>query len=301
MKNNTIIEVTPQGFCGGVMKAIQIAKEVRIQHPEATITILGNLVHNEYVKKALWAMEIHMIEDPKKTRLELLEDVPSGIVIFTAHGVAPALYEKAKGKGLVVYDASCPFVLQTQKIVQEKLKEGYSIFYIGKNHHPEAESIYTLSDAVFLIEKEADIPQDIENKIFVTNQTTMSTLEIQELFDAIEERYPNALFNNEICNATRIRQEAILKLKDQAIDLLIVVGDPHSNNTNKLASIGKKAGIPRVLLVQTLQELKSYNLDLNEQKIAITSGASTPKYLTDQIVQYLKTNTDEPFDLKKVL
>ena len=70
MKNNTIIEVTPQGFCGGVMKAIQIAKEVRIQHPEATITILGNLVHNEYVKKALWAMEIHTIEDPKKTRLE---------------------------------------------------------------------------------------------------------------------------------------------------------------------------------------------------------------------------------------
>lgn len=152
-----------------------------------------------------------------------------------------------------------------------------------------------------MIEKEADIPQDIENKIFVTNQTTMSTLEIQELFDAIEERYPNALFNNEICNATRIRQEAILKLKDQAIDLLIVVGDPNSNNTNKLASIGKKAGIPQVLLVQTLQELKSYNLDLNEQKIAITSGASTPKYLTDQIVQYLKTNTDEPFDLKKVL
>ncbi len=133
MKNNTIIEVIPQGFCGGVMKAI--------------------------------------VAD-----LELLEDVPSGIVIFTAHGVAPALYEKAKGKGLVVYDASCPFVLQTQKIVQEKLKEGYSIFYIGKNHHPEAESIYTLSDAVFLIEKEADIPQDIENKIFVTNQTTMSTL-----------------------------------------------------------------------------------------------------------------------------
>lgn len=148
MKNNTIIEVTPQGFCGGVMKAIQIAKEVRIQHPEATITILGNLVHNEYVKKALSAMEIHTIEDPKKTRLELLEDVPSGIVIFTAHGVAPALYERAKEKGLVVYDASCPFVLQTQKIVQEKLKEGYSIFYIGKNHHPEAESIYTLSDAV---------------------------------------------------------------------------------------------------------------------------------------------------------
>lgn len=239
MKNNTIIEVTPQGFCGGVMKAIQIAKEVRIQHPEATITILGNLVHNEYVKKRcrLWKSIRSKIQ---KTRLELLEDVPSGIVIFTAHGVAPALYERAKEKGLVVYDASCPFVLQTQKIVQEKLKEGYSIFYIGKNHHPEAESIYTLSDAVFLIEKEADIPQDIENKIFVTNQTTMSTLEIQELFDAIEERYPNALFNNEICNATRIRQEAILKLKDQAIDLLIVVGDPNSNNTNKLASIGKK-------------------------------------------------------------
>ena len=152
MKTQKIITVKPQGYCGGVLKAIETAKHTRDIYPNKKITILGNLVHNQYVKKALQAYHIYTIEDKTKTRYELLDEIKDGIVIFTAHGVSPKVYEKAKEKGLILVDASCPFVLQTQKIVKQYLDQDYSIFYIGKNKHPEAESIYTMSDRVYLIE-----------------------------------------------------------------------------------------------------------------------------------------------------
>ena len=301
MNKFNIIEVRPQGYCGGVLKAIQVAKQCRIENPDEKITILGNLVHNQYVKKALETYQIHTVENKEKTRLELLDEIDDGIIIFTAHGVSHMVYEKAKEKGLKIYDASCPFVLSTQKIVQQKLKEGYSIFYIGKNHHPEAESIYSTSNNIYLIEKEEDIPEKIQKPIFVTNQTTMSIYDIQFLFDSIQKKYPNALIHDEICNATRVRQQAILDLKDQNVDALIVVGDPSSNNTKQLAYIGYKAGIQNVYRVETVNDI-DINTFQSCKTIAITSGASTPTYLTKQIISYLTELNHKPeIDIKKIL
>ena len=121
-------------------------------------------------------------------------------------------------------------------------------------------------------------------KILVTNQTTMSVLEIGRLMDQIRARYPHARFEREICNATRIRQEAIQKLKN--VDLLIVVGDPQSNNSNKLKDIAIQSGIPEVLLIETVRQLKPQDY-LGRERIAVTSGASTPTYLTQQVIGYL--------------
>ena len=161
------------------------------------------------------------------------------------------------------------------------------IFYIGKYRHPEAEAIYSTSNKIYLIEKEEDIPNGIQEPIFVTNQTTMSIFDIQFLFDAIKQAYPEAEFHDEICNATRIRQQAILDLKNQNIDTLIVVGDPSSNNTKQLANIGKKAKIKQVIRINDVNELNVD--DLHEaRRIAITSGASTPTYLTNQVIEYLE-------------
>ena len=293
MNKFNIIEVQPQGYCGGVLKAIQVAKECRKENPHEKITILGNLVHNQYVKKALKMYQIQTVEDKNKTRLELLDLISEGIVIFTAHGVSPAVKEKAKKKGLKIYDASCPFVLTTQKIVREKLEEGYAVFYIGKNHHPEAESIYSTSSQVYLIEKEQDIPQIAQQKIFVTNQTTMSIYDIQNIFDAIQRQYPTAIIHDEICNATRVRQQAILDLKEKKVDALLVVGDPSSNNTKQLALIGQRANIPHVFRVETVENIHLEDFS-HCQTIAITSGASTPPYLTKQIIQYLKEQKEKP-------
>ena len=291
MRTQKIITVKPQGYCGGVLKAIEIAKKTREDYPDQKITILGNLVHNQYVKKALESYDIHTIEDKTKTRYELLDEIEEGIVIFTAHGVSDSVYEKAKKKGLMIMDASCPFVLQTQKIVKQYLSLDYTIFYIGKNKHPEAEAIYTLSPQVYLIEPNQELPIVHTSKIFVTNQTTMSIFDIQNTFEAIRQMYPQALFHDEICNATRVRQQAILNLKN--VDALIVVGDPSSNNTQKLIHIGKMAGIEHVFGIQTVMEL--HKEQFQEYKtIAITSGASTPTYLTNQVKDYLMNTIEKP-------
>ncbi len=161
-------------------------------------------------------------------------------------GIHPDVVKKAKEKGLQVINASCPFVMQTQKIVLQKLAEGYTIFYIGKEGHPEAESIVTLSDQVHLITN-TDLPSITNTKIFVTNQTTMSIFDIQHVFETIQKTYPHAQIQNELCNATRVRQQAILDLENQSVDVLLVVGDPTSNNTQKLAEIGKSIHIKKVL------------------------------------------------------
>lgn len=287
MKTFEIIKVDPQGYCGGVLQAIAIAKKARLENPNSRITILGNLVHNQYVKKALSYDKLDTIEDKNKTRLKLLDQIEEGIVIFTAHGISQEVRQKALDKGLKIIDASCPFVLQTQKIIQQKLLEGFVIFYIGKYLHPEAEAIYSTSDKIYLIEKEEDIPNNIQKPIFVTNQTTMSIFDIQYLFDAIKQIYPKAEFHDEICNATRIRQQAILDLKDKNIDTLIVVGDPSSNNTKQLANIGKKAEIKQVIRINDVNELNVDDL-YDAKRIAITSGASTPTYLTNQVIKYLE-------------
>ncbi len=283
--------VKPQGYCGGVLKAINIAKQTRKENPNTKITILGNLVHNKYVKEALSYYQIDTIENKDKTRFELLDDIDSGIVIFTAHGISPQVRTKAKNKGLICIDASCPFVLQTQKIVKEYLELGYSIFYIGKNKHPEAESIYTMDSNVYLIEPNQEIPSISNEKIFVTNQTTMSIYDIKNTFDKIKEIYPHAKFHDEICNATRVRQQAILDLKH--VDALIVVGDPTSNNTLKLTNIGKKAGIQHIFSIQTVEEIDKKQFETFET-IAITSGASTPTILTTQVMNYLQEDIEKP-------
>ena len=161
---------------------------------------------------------------------------------------------------------------------------------MGKNKHPEAESIYTMSEHVHLIEPHKEIPKVNTSKIFVTNQTTMSIYELKDTFEKIRRLYPNALFHDEICNATRVRQQAILDLKN--VDCLIVVGDPTSNNSQKLVDIGKQAGIEHVFSIQTAEDIDKKDFE-KYTTIAITSGASTPTYLTNQVKDYLS------FDMKK--
>lgn len=280
-----VTRLQPQGYCGGVLKAIATAKDCKEQYPNQTITVLGNLVHNHYVKQALASIGIRTIDDSSLTRLELLDQIDEGIVIFTAHGVNEQVYQKAKNKGLKIVDASCPFVLQTQQKVKDYCQQGYEIFYIGKYRHPEAESIYLDNPHVHLIEKKKDIPTSITQPIFVTNQTTMSIQEIGPIFKAITNLYPQAVIQDELCNATRIRQQAVMDI-DESIELVIVVGDPTSNNTQKLAEIAHTK-VDHVLCIQDVMELEdSYIKDVNH--IAITSGASTPPVLTQQIIDYIE-------------
>lgn len=284
----TVIDVPVQGFCGGVSKAIQTVEKALHSDCPRPISVLGSLVHNQYVNQALADQGVQVLEAKGKTRLELLDQISSGTVIFTAHGISQAVRDKAAQKGLHIIDASCPFVLSTQKVIRQKLDEGCTIFYVGKKGHPEAEGAVGEDSRIFLIEKAEDIPDGIENEIFVTNQTTMSVLDLSKLFDQIAKKYPEAEFCNEICNATRIRQNAVLDLASQNIDVLVVVGDPASNNTLKLAETGRKAGIPGIIRVESAADLDEGLLG-SARRVAITSGASTPAFLKDEVVKKIQS------------
>lgn len=281
-----IIPLIPRGYCKGVVNAINIAKKCAIQYPNQPITVLGMIVHNQYVVKALEQYNIKTLEAKGKTRLELLDEINEGVVLFTAHGISDAVIEKAKAKGLICVDASCSDVILTKKQVQQKIEEGYHVLYIGKKGHPEAEAIITSCNEITLIsnQEEAQNLSIDKPKLYLTNQTTMSILEIKDIIDIIQKKYPHCLIEEEICNATRMRQEAVYNLKEA--DLLYVVGDPHSNNSTKLKSIALQNGIKDVHLIETCHQIKEEDLK-DKQIIAITAGASTPTYLTQQVIQVL--------------
>lgn len=285
-----IIDIPVQGFCKGVIKAIEKAEQT-INDPSCPkpIYVLGSLVHNRFVNEQLQSEGLIILESSSQTRLELLDKIDTGTVIFTAHGVSQAVRKKAQEKQLHIVDASCPFVLATHKLIDKKLEEKASIFYCGKKNHPEAEGATQGRENVYLIETIQDIPKGVQGKIFVTNQTTMSILDLKALFQAIKKKYPQAQFCDEICGATRVRQKAIQDLANQEIDLLIVVGDPHSNNTQKLVQIGQKSHIPHIYQIESVEDLKEEDDLFQAKRIAITSGASTPAYLKDEVIKKIQT------------
>jgi len=288
MKNRfKVIDVYPRGFCKGVFNAIELAKKARIDHPDEKISILGELVHNKEVSKALKSLHIDTIETKNKKRIDLLDEVDSGLVIFSAHGISPMVIEKARTKGLGTINASCEDVLVTQDQIKAYLNENYDVLYVGQIGHPEAEAVLGLDlTRLHLVEIGQVIPTLNSDKIFVTNQTTMSIFDIKETLSKIKEKYPHAIISDETCSATRLRQEAILKLP-QTVDGIIIIGDKSSNNTKMLAKIAANKLIKMIIPIQNLKELDASLLD-ECHEVAITAGASTPKFIIDEVVSFVK-------------
>lgn len=282
-----IIPVVPRGYCKGVVRAIEIAKQCAKDYPDQKITVLGMIVHNQHVVDALKNLNITTVEDKNKTRIELLDEINEGVVIFTAHGISDTVKQKAADKGLICVDASCTDVIETQNLVKEKIRQNANVLYIGKKKHPEAEAVLSISQNVHLITSTSDLPETLEGDVFVTNQTTMSLLEVEAIIDEIIKKWPHAQIMREICNATSIRQKAVLNLSNQQIDCLIVVGDPASNNSTKLKVLGIQSGIQHVIMIESVFDLNEEMIQ-HHKRIAVTSGASTPTALTAQVIDVLK-------------
>lgn len=281
-----VISVIPRGYCQGVVRAIQIARKTAEEHPDTPVYMLGMIVHNQYVVDACREAGIRFVENPGKTRLELLDEIDNGIVIFTAHGISDAVRKKAQAKGLQIVDASCPDVIRTHTLVRQHCASGGDVLYIGRRNHPESEGTVGLSEHVHLI----TCPDDIKkypglHDVLITNQTTLSILDTKEIIDACLKAYPDAEVSGEICNATRIRQEAVMQLKDT--DVLFVVGDRRSNNSNQLKEIGLANGIPHAYLLDSAQDLKKEMVE-GMNRVAVTSGSSTPNELTQQVITMLR-------------
>ncbi len=289
MENNkkTIKIITPHGFCGGVSHALKVTREA-IDNPDTLkpIYLLGNLIHNKVVTESLTNSGVKTIDIKGKTRFELLDYIDSGTVIFSAHGVSNRVREKAKLKSLNVIDASCGKVLLIHKRVKEYISEGYQILYIGHKGHPEAEGILEEDSSIKLIEHINDIPTNLDKcQIYVTNQTTLSIIETKEIYERIKEIYPNAILDNNICNATTLRQSALTNL--EGIDLCIVVGDKLSSNSRSLVEIAKIKSNVDSILVETKEDI-SAEMFSKYNHIAITSSASCPEETFNKVIEKVK-------------
>ncbi len=277
--------ILPRGYCKGVVRAINIVKKATEDHQP--LYILGMIVHNEYIVNELTKLGAITIEDNHKTRLELLDEINEGTVIITAHGAGDQVKEKAMSKGLNVIDASCLDVIKTHDLIKQRLEEGYEILYIGKKGHPESEGSLMISEKVHLITSSNDLETLDKNKKYViTNQTTMSLFDVYSICEKAKDILPNVIIEQEVCNATKIRQEAIASM-DEDIDLVFIVGDPHSNNTKKLASISKDKAHKETVMIESINDL-DINLLKGKHHIGISSGASTPTYLTNQVIDFIK-------------
>ncbi|GKV54312.1 4-hydroxy-3-methylbut-2-enyl diphosphate reductase [Sporosarcina sp. NCCP-2222] len=305
-----VLKISPRGYCYGVVDAMVIARNAALDKTlPRPIYILGMIVHNKHVTDAF--EEDGIITLDGKDRLDILNKVETGTVIFTAHGVSPEVRELARRKGLVSIDATCPDVSVTHHLIEEKVAEGYEIIYIGKKYHPEPEGAIGIApNAVHLIETVEDVEKTtIDNKkLLVTNQTTMSQWDVAHIMDALKEKYPHIEVHKEICLATQVRQEAVAEQAGEA-DLLIVVGDPKSNNSNRLTQVSVEiAGTP-AYRVSDVAEIEIDWLH-GVETVAVTAGASTPTIVVREVIAFLEQfnpedpsthNPERKFKLEKIL
>lgn len=278
-----VLKLTPYGYCKGVYDAINTVLSIKEKYPSTPIYCIGQIVHNQYINEKIAQCGIKIIE---KDKLEALKEINSGVVIFSAHGTSKEILNKARDKGLIVIDTVCPFVKKGMDIIDSYLKENYEIIYIGKKNHPEAIASTSISNKIHLVETLEDLKQlKINNdKIFLTNQTTISVNDLKQFYEFAKEKYPNLILSDEICSATRIRQENILNLKE--VDGLIIVGDQKSNNTKNLLKIANEKKLDAIL-IENINQLEPLWLK-NKETVAVTSGTSTPLELVNEVIDYLK-------------
>jgi len=282
------IKLSPRGYCHGVVNAINTITKLTEKSTKKTITILGMVIHNKQIVNHFEHLGIKTLDSKNKTRLELLDEIDEGIVVFTAHGVSPEVKKKALDKGLEVIDTTCDDVIKSQEIVIDLLNNNYEIIYIGKHKHPESEAAAGISEKVHIVENIDEVLSLNlnEKKVAVTNQTTMSLYDIYSLTEKIKQMYPNVHFVDEICNATRIRQEAI-KNQDKSIEHCFIVGDKLSNNSRKLAEVSlQQAKIPSTL-IENIEDININEL-MKYSKVSVSSGASTPTKVTNEVINFLQ-------------
>jgi len=281
-----VLLANPRGFCAGVDRAIDIVEQALKKHG-APIYIRHEVVHNRYV-----------VEDLKSKGaifVERLREVPEGsIVIFSAHGVAKTVWEKAGDLNLTVYDATCPLVTKVHKEVIRKQNQNTQVVLIGHTGHPEVEGTLGQSidgKEVLLVEDEKDIAKiglKDGQKISYTTQTTLSVDDTQQIVTELKKHFPDidSPKKDDICYATQNRQDAVKQIINQA-EVLIVLGSKNSSNSNRLKEIAEKNHVD-AYLIDHYSELKDEWLE-NKETIGVTAGASAPEILVQEVIEYLKS------------
>ncbi|MGL4949045.1 MAG: 4-hydroxy-3-methylbut-2-enyl diphosphate reductase [Anaeroplasmataceae bacterium] len=281
-----INKLNPQGYCKGVLNAINLLnKTIEENQNSKPINLLGKIINNKNVVEYYKNKNCIIVDSENKSRLELLNDIKDGIIIFSAHGVSDKVRELALKKKLEIIDATCPYVKLIHNLIKNKINDEFTILYIGSKGHPETEGVLDISEDIILIENKNDLLKlNKSKKYFCTNQTTLSFYDLKNIYDSISQLELDCEISNKICNATTLRQKAVIE--QPKADLCIIVGDVYSSNSKKLLEISTTiAKIPSIM-VETLDDVKQINFE-NVNTINITSGASTPFEITESIYNYL--------------
>ncbi len=278
-----ILLLKPRGFCAGVVRAIDIVN-IAIDTFGTPIYVRKEIVHNRHVVNELTARGAIFVEE--------LSEVPQGsLVIFSAHGVSPAVREEARIRNLKVIDATCPLVTKVHLEATRFAREGYTILLIGHKDHDEV--IGTLGEApnrTILVSSEEEVERlRVENplKVAFLTQTTLSLDETRGIIARLRERFPAAQgpAAQDICYATENRQLAVKGVVSHS-DLLLVVGSSNSSNSNRLVEVAENAGLPAHLIEDDLSIDPSWLEGV--ETVAVTAGASAPEHLVEQVVARLR-------------
>jgi len=283
MPDKRIIVTHPHGFCAGVARAVAVAEVALAQHG-APVYALHEIVHNRQVTERLATRGLRVVEQ--------LADVPEGAVtLFSAHGVAPAVRAEARARKLRVLDATCPFVERVHREALRFVAEGCTVFCIGHPAHAEVVGIAGEAPGRVLVvgtEAEAQQAQPLDPaQVAVVSQTTLNPETADRVREALRRRFPKLRqpASEDICYATRNRQQAVKALAAQA-ELVLVLGSANSSNSRRLVETAQGAGA-RACLVSTREELAAVPVEA-VCVLGVTSGASTPESFLEETLSALR-------------
>ena len=275
---------TPRGFCAGVVRAIEIVENA-IEKFGAPIYIKHEIVHNKYVVQALGRKGAITVED--------VDEIPNGSsVIFSAHGSPPSDFDIAKQRNLRVIDATCPLVTKVHNEAKKYRSEGRRVVYVGHAGHQETKGtmgqmpMHLLDD-----ENSSEIPDwDKSSPIAVLTQTTLSKDDTDKSVKMIRNKFDDVVIRNDICYATTNRQDAVKRMC-KLVDLILVIGSENSSNCKRLTEVARARNIESYRIGSAEEILDEWIVGVD--KIGITSGASTPEDLVNEVVAKLKPDDIE--------
>ena len=267
------------GYCFGVKRAVNMVYQ-EAEEAKVPVYTYGPIIHNEEVVRDLKQRGVHVVRELKE-----LENLPKGKIIIRSHGISRREHEAMKACGFEVLDATCPFVLKIHRLVEKYSKEGYRIVIAGNEHHPEVEGILGWAEGqpAYTVTSQEDIeklPLKEGEKVCLVAQTTFNYNKFQELVEIIKKKGYDISVLDTICNATEERQTEARKIAAES-DLMIVIGDKHSSNTQKLYEISKKE-CANTYYIQTSKDMDYHQIQ-SINNVGITAGASTPNNIIEEV------------------
>jgi 4-hydroxy-3-methylbut-2-en-1-yl diphosphate reductase len=280
---NRILLAWPRGYCAGVERAVDtVERALRIYGPP--VYVRKQIVHNIHVVHDLEAKGAVFVEDER--------DAPEGaVLILSAHGVAPEVYEHSASRQLSVIDATCPLVTKVHLEARRFARDGYTILLIGHEGHEEVVGTSgEAPDNVTLVgspEEARSIEVSDPDRVAYLSQTTLSVDETNEVIEVLKERFPGIEGppRDDICYATQNRQEAVKQLASES-DVILVIGSDNSSNSNRLVEVARSLGTP-AYLIDDESEIRFEWLE-GRDTVGVTSGASAPEWLVERVVEDLK-------------